>query len=105
MPSAAAPVGNCQALIDAIGWLAVVRLSSTSALFYLRVRAIMHGYNWLIAFYTIIWLGNIGAAFEAPFSVSAEHIGPLKYCVNTAVKSFVGGTFAASAIHDTLVYL
>jgi len=98
------PVGHCQALQIALGWCYVVQLSSSSALFFLRARAIFLDYPKVVAGYAFLWFCNAGLSMVVPFTIQGAHIGNTNRCINTSIKPFVAATFIVSFVHDTLVF-
>ena len=97
-------VENCQRLTLAMGWSVVIRVTSTSALFFLRLKAIMNGHRWIIAFYALLWLCNAGVSIISPFSFMASHLASTKRCIDTTVKSQISYQFLSDVIYDTFIY-
>ena len=93
-----ADIDDCQRLSHVMGWTVVVRVASTSVLFFLRTKVIMAGHRWIIAIYAIIWICDVGAAAIDPFSYASGHLGPTKKCINTNVKSRIPYKFLSNAI-------
>lgn len=98
------PVGDCQTLETIIGWGLVAGTATTTLLFFIRVRAIFIGSKWVIRFFALLWLANLGAVIAVPFALSSAHIGPTSFCMNTGVKSWTAVTLIITAINDTLVF-
>ena len=72
---------------------------------YLRVRAV---YNHSIVVKTafgVAWLGVLGGALTAPFSLQGVHIGTTRRCINSSVKAYGAAGLLAAAINDTLIFL
>ncbi|PFH50121.1 hypothetical protein AMATHDRAFT_145912 [Amanita thiersii Skay4041] len=98
-------VGDCQKLQVALGWCFCLAVSSTSFLFFLRVRAIFERNQFVIACFFILWLAVFGGTMTVPFAINGGHIGPTKYCINTGVKPFSSAGIIVSSVNDALVLL
>lgn len=98
-------IGNCQALLYAIGCFAAVALGGSSTLFFLRLKAVLHSHRIAIGLYGILWLANLITVCLIPIALQGTHIGPTKYCINTAVKRTVTANLSLIVTFDTLVFL
>ncbi|KAF7358096.1 hypothetical protein MVEN_00857600 [Mycena venus] len=99
------PLGHCfvaEKLVDA-GF--AVAVSANCLLFFLRARAIFNRNPFLVTFLFCLWLSVVGTAATIPTAVTATNIGPTKYCLNIAAKSYASGISITALIHDTTVFL
>lgn len=102
--AAVGPVGNCQALQVVIGSCFAAAVSLTSLLFFFRVRAILYTNKWIVAIFSLLWLGTVAGSATVPFAITGSHIGPTDYCVNTGVKPYSSTGIIIVAANDTLVF-
>ncbi|KAF8636084.1 hypothetical protein AX17_003790 [Amanita inopinata Kibby_2008] len=98
-------VGSCQALQVALGWCFCLAVSSTSFLFFLRIRAIFERKPVVVAFFFVMWLAVLGGTMTVPFAIRGDHIGDTKYCINTLVKPFSSAGIIVSSVNDALVLI
>jgi len=100
------PVGPgwCERLPRVIGWCWVVAIPSTSLLFLFRIRAVFDGRPWIIGFFVMLWLANLGGSITVPFALFGGNIANTNRCVPTGVKSFSSAGIIITAVNDTLVF-
>ncbi|KAF8881793.1 hypothetical protein BD779DRAFT_997645 [Infundibulicybe gibba] len=96
-------VRSCQALQVAIGWCYCAAVSSSSFLFFFRVRALFERRLIVVVFFFISWLAVLGGTMIVPFSITGGHIGNTQYCINTSVKPVNSAAVAISSFNDALV--
>ncbi|KIY47908.1 hypothetical protein FISHEDRAFT_44522, partial [Fistulina hepatica ATCC 64428] len=78
-------VPNCNVLQAVIGVFYVFTVSSSSFLFFLRVRAIFNGNSVIIAFFALSWLSTLAGSVLVPIGIRGAHIASTQYCVNSRV--------------------
>ncbi|KIM36344.1 hypothetical protein M413DRAFT_424975 [Hebeloma cylindrosporum] len=100
-----APIPRCEELQRATSWMYTVCISTTSLLFFFRVRAVWNGNKYVIWFFSVMWLGVVGSALTAPHIIFATNIGSTRYCTTGAVKPFAVVTVIVPLVNDTLVLL
>jgi hypothetical protein len=98
-------VPDCQALQVAIGWCYCAAASSTSFLFFLRVRAMFDQCRLVIFVFGFLWLCVLGTGMTVPFAIGGEHIGSTQYCINTRVRSFSSVGVIAPSVNDACVFI
>ncbi|KAJ6596051.1 hypothetical protein B0H10DRAFT_2089378 [Mycena sp. CBHHK59/15] len=99
------PIGRCSTLYLVSNSFYPVAVTSTSLLFYFRVRAIYGGKRTVTAVFGILWLAVLGTGITIPFGGLATTIEPTPYCIVTEVASFVGASTIVITVHDTAVFL
>ncbi|KAF8526222.1 hypothetical protein BU17DRAFT_40741 [Hysterangium stoloniferum] len=101
------PVGPgwCHRLPRVIGWCWVVAIPSTSLLFFFRIRAVFDGRPWIIGFFALLWLANLGGSMTVPFALFGGNIPNTNRCIPTSVKPFSSAGIIVTAINDTLVFV
>ncbi|KAG6872491.1 hypothetical protein C0995_009353 [Termitomyces sp. Mi166 len=101
----AAALSDCQVIEKTICVIYHVAFSSTSLLFFLRVRAVFNQNKAIVAFFAILWLGVLGASLAVATVGNAVHLGPTRYCINTKLKAYASAAPITFAINDTFVFL
>ena len=92
-------------LIRAGGACFIVAISSTSALFFLRVRAVYRNSTIITVIFGALWFMLLGLSFIFPIAADAEHIGTTKRCINTLIPRYSSTPIIFNAVFDTLVFL
>ncbi|KAF8881796.1 hypothetical protein BD779DRAFT_1545358 [Infundibulicybe gibba] len=98
-------VRSCQALQVVIGWCYCAAISSSSFLFFFRVRALFEGQLIIVVFFFISWLAVLGGTMIVPFSITGSHIGNTQYCINTSIKPVNSAAVAISSFNDAKLVL
>ncbi|EJC99632.1 uncharacterized protein FOMMEDRAFT_112698 [Fomitiporia mediterranea MF3/22] len=98
-------VGDCQALQVALAVCFVLAVSSTSLLFFFRIRAIFNDEKLVVALFGFLWLCVFAGCMTVPFAIQGTHIGPTVFCVNSNVKPYSSAGIVISAVNDTLVLI
>ncbi|KDR69376.1 hypothetical protein GALMADRAFT_77419 [Galerina marginata CBS 339.88] len=99
-----APIGNCQVNGAAFVWMFPLAISSTTLLFFFRVRAMYDNDKRVSAFFAFIWLSVLAGTITTPFATTFQSLGPTKYCTETGLKSFISISTIVPAVYDTLVF-
>jgi hypothetical protein len=100
----AAPLADCQTWIHAIGGCFIVALPSTSALFFLRVRAVYFNDRIITAFFGFLLFVLFATSFLLPFSTTSAHVGPTQRCMVIKEKKRVAIPAVMNFTLDTLVF-
>ncbi|KAH9841026.1 uncharacterized protein C8Q71DRAFT_692191, partial [Rhodofomes roseus] len=99
------PVGHCNEFEKTVAGLMTIAVSTTSLLFFFRIRAVFHDSKIVVGFYFILWLSVVGGTFPLPFGATGGSIGPTSYCLDTGLKPYASASVIIPLIHDTLVFL
>ncbi|EED79147.1 predicted protein, partial [Postia placenta Mad-698-R] len=99
------PVDHCNAFEKFVTSCLLVSTSTTSLLFFLRIRAIFRNNKPVVIAFFILWLGVLGGSMTVPFALVGENLGPTKYCADAVAKPFAGSIIIVPMIHDTIVFL
>ncbi|RDB27994.1 hypothetical protein Hypma_002096 [Hypsizygus marmoreus] len=100
-----AALPNCHVIKKTVCVLYHVAFSSTSLLFFLRVRAIFNQNRFAVAFFFLLWLGVLGGSLTVATVGNAIHLGPTDYCKATAIKLYASAAPITFAVNDTFVFL
>lgn len=98
-------IKNCNEILVAVGCTMVATSATTSLLFFIRVRAIFTGQRFVVGFFFVLWLANLGSAIAVPFLISDVHIGPTERCTGSSVNPWTAATLVITGINDTLVMM
>jgi hypothetical protein len=98
-------VVNCNALLCAIGGCYVVAVSSTSALFFFRVKGVYGNDKYVTAFFGSLWFTLFALSFLVPPAVRGMHIGDTQRCIITSVANYAPTPVVLNTIIDTIVFL
>jgi len=98
-------VVNCNALLCAIGGCYVVAVSSTSALFFFRVKGVYGNDKYVTAFFGSLWFTLFALSFLVPPAVRGTHIGDTQRCIVTSVANYAPTPVVLNTIIDTIVFL
>jgi len=82
-----------------------LRVTSTSLLFFIRIRAVFDKNLWIVGFFTVLWLAVVGACLTVIIGVDGVNIGPTRYCIDGEVQSYVTTATVIPLINDTFVFL
>ena len=108
--NAAAPIGDCKSG-KYILWLYPLQMSSTTLLFFVRVRAVYRDSKWIIVFFFLMWLVVSGTSITT-ICYTFTNLGPTKYCIGIInpgleqaanILPLLNGI--AALLNDTLVFL
>ncbi|KAJ7579204.1 hypothetical protein C8J56DRAFT_965087 [Mycena floridula] len=99
------PVENCFLFKKIICWGMSLSMTSTSLLFFFRVKAVYSNKKSVVIGFFCLWLALIGCTMTIPFAVSAGNIGPTTSCSVTSLKAYVSAAGWGVLIHDTAVTL
>ena len=105
IPLLAEPVISCHKLGKSSGVLFLLSVTSTSLLFFFRIRAVFSGNPWIVAFFAGLWLAVAAACLTVIIGVDGINIGPTNYCIDGQFKPFVAAATIVPLINDTLVFL
>jgi hypothetical protein len=98
-----APFVQCNVAKYVIGGGLIVDVSSTSALFFFRVKAVYCNNRIITVFFGLLWFALFGLCFAIPFGVKVELIGQI--CIITRVEHYALISLIVHVIFDTLVFL
>ncbi|KAJ7579184.1 hypothetical protein C8J56DRAFT_796857 [Mycena floridula] len=99
------PVGNCS-LFDKLGrWGYGLSVTSTSLLFFFRVKAVYSNRRSVAIGFFCLWLVLVGCTMTVVFGVSSGNIGSTAYCIDTSVKAYVSAAGWGAVVYDTSVTL
>jgi hypothetical protein len=80
-------------------------VSSTSLLFFFRVKAVYSNRKPVTIFFFCLWLMVVGCTMTVPFAMTSGNIGPTPYCINLSAKSWITAATWGTLIHDSAVTL
>jgi len=100
-----APVNSCYKLEKSLGVLFFLAVTSTSLLFFIRIRAVFDRNPWVVAFFAALWLAVVAACLTVIIGVDGVNIGPTRYCIDGEVKTYVTMATVTPLINDTCVFL
>ncbi|RDB22996.1 hypothetical protein Hypma_009717 [Hypsizygus marmoreus] len=102
-----APLGKlCQSVEKAICVIFHLVFSSTSLLFFLRVRAVFERRRRIVIFFFILWLAVLGGSLTiATGSDGATELAPTRYCQLSLLKEYIAVAPITLTVFDTLVFL
>ncbi|KAG6909496.1 hypothetical protein DXG01_017218 [Tephrocybe rancida] len=100
-----AALPNCQVIKKTVCVLYHVAFSSTSLLFFLRVRAVFIHNKVVVAFFAVLWLSVLGGSLTVATVGNAAHLGPTHHCSATRLKQYASAAPITFAINDTFVFL
>ena len=102
---AAAPVANCNSLVYTISIFLVIAMSSSSALFFFRVKAVYSDNRLITVFFGFLWFTLFGLSFIIPSAVKGTHIGTTQWCIITSVAPYGSAPIVLNTVNDTLVFI
>ncbi|KAG5652375.1 hypothetical protein H0H81_005237 [Sphagnurus paluster] len=100
-----APLPNCQVVKNIICILHHVAFSSTSFLFFLRVRAVFLYEKNIVACFFVLWLGVVGGSISVTTAGRVVHLEPTQHCEEAALKPSAIAAPIMLAVNDTFVFL
>ncbi|RDB22900.1 hypothetical protein Hypma_009718 [Hypsizygus marmoreus] len=101
-----APLGNhCHSVEKAICVFYHIAFSSTSLLFFLRVRAVFYRNRLIILFDFLLWLAVLGGSLTIATVGGATELGPTKYCQLEPPKGYISAAPITLTVFDTFVFL
>jgi hypothetical protein len=98
-------IENCDIVYHTLTGFAIIAIPSTSAMFFLRVRAIYFDNQAVIVFFGLLWLARSGSIFLWTFGLTMAHIGTTQKCIIVAVQHRVTASLFLHSAYDTLVFL
>ncbi|KAJ6585780.1 hypothetical protein B0H19DRAFT_1110733 [Mycena capillaripes] len=102
------PVGGCQELDRVLIILYPIVISSTSLLFFYRLRAIYAGSagsRTVTVLFSLVWLAELVACIGVIFGTEATNIGPTRYCLLSQLAPHSAAACITQAILDTGVFV
>ncbi|KAI0791744.1 hypothetical protein C8Q75DRAFT_805350 [Abortiporus biennis] len=96
-------VEHCQTLMRIIGCFGGLAMPINSLLLFHRVRAVFHENRPVIVMFAILWLSTF-SCLTVLIGTKAAHIGPTKFCIESAFVSSNAVGLVVIAIYDTLLY-
>ncbi|KAG6914154.1 hypothetical protein DXG01_002052 [Tephrocybe rancida] len=100
-----APLSNCHVIRKTVCGLYHIAFSSTSLLFFLRVRAVFKQNKLVVAFFGFLWLSVLGASLTVVNTAIAVRVGPTKYCSAKNIQQYASAAPIAFAVNDTFVFV
>ncbi|KAF9553159.1 hypothetical protein CPC08DRAFT_714025 [Agrocybe pediades] len=97
-----APVGHCDFKLEIFF---PIIMSSTSLLFFYRIRALYIGNNYVVGLFFALWLCVVASSITPIFAVSGANIGQTKYCQINRLERFVAASVIVPFVNDTLVFV
>ncbi|KAF8876781.1 hypothetical protein CPB84DRAFT_1795605, partial [Gymnopilus junonius] len=91
-----APIGNCSS-VQTIQTMLSISISTTSFLFFLRIRAMYIDNNLVSAFFS-------SRLVTPAQGISGSNIGTTSYCINTRLEPYVAASSIILTVNDTLVF-
>ncbi|KAF9045141.1 hypothetical protein BJ165DRAFT_1528051 [Panaeolus papilionaceus] len=101
----AAITNDCNHFFHIVSAFYPLAIPMTALLFLFRVRAVFDRNNYIVAFFTFMWLAVLGGCIAVSQGVTGANIGPTKYCINAAFKPYIGAGGIIPVVNDTLVFL
>jgi hypothetical protein len=92
-------------VIYAVAVINILTVSSTSALFFFRVKAVFLNNRMITAFFGFLWFTLTGLCFSLPFVVKATHIPTTQICIVSRFAYFGTIPNIAHVIYDTFVFV
>jgi len=96
---------NCLVLQKMVCVLYHVAFSSTSLLFFLRIRAVFNEDKLVVAFFFVLWLAVSVGSLTIAIIDNAVHFGPTQDCRGTSSMPYSSAAPIAYAVNDTFVFL
>ncbi|KDR73158.1 hypothetical protein GALMADRAFT_722528 [Galerina marginata CBS 339.88] len=100
-----APTGNCARIARVMSAMLAVAISSTSLLFFLRLRGVYKDNIYVVFFFFMLWLAVCCGSSTTAFTTIGTAIGPTKYCTLGNFTSIVSMSGLVVVVDDTLVFL
>ncbi|PSR79413.1 hypothetical protein PHLCEN_2v7058 [Hermanssonia centrifuga] len=98
-------VGNCNALLIAIGTVGTIAVPANSYLMFMRVRAVFNDSKPIVIIFGFLWVATLAGSITAPFSLKGVHIGTTQRCINSEVKQYGSAGIIIATCNDTLIFL
>lgn len=100
------PIHDCAKLEYTLGWLYTIAVSSTSLLFYFRVRAIYDKNLYITSFFGLLWLGIlVGCIVSAEGAITTAQIGNTRHCIITSLSEVLSSALVILPfLNDTLIF-
>ncbi|KAG6908522.1 hypothetical protein DXG01_004293 [Tephrocybe rancida] len=96
-----AALPNCRTIRKVVCGLYHVAFSSTSFLFFLRIRAIFLSSKPITGFFALLWLCVLAASLAVVGTGDGVRVGPTEHCTATNVKEYAIAAPIAFAVNDT----
>jgi hypothetical protein len=100
----AAPVASCEALKNVVGASFIISVTSTSGLFFFRVKAVYCDNPFITSFFGFLVFALFGLSFLTPVALKGQHLGSTQRCVSTGVARYASTPVILNAAIDTLVF-
>jgi hypothetical protein len=100
-----APFAHCNIMIYVIAVGLLFVASSTSALFFFRVKAVYDNNRIVTIFFGSLWFVLFGLCFMLPLAAKATHIGRTQICIVVQVERYGSIPVIAHFVFDTFVFL
>jgi hypothetical protein len=100
-----APFVHCNIPLYVTAGGIILGVSSTSALFFIRVKAVYCNHRIITVFFGLLWLMLSGLYFVVPAAAKAVHIGPTQICLMIRVEHYAAIPVLIQVVFDTLVFL
>jgi hypothetical protein len=100
-----APIVHCDVARYVTAGAFILEVSSTSALFFLRVRAVYCNKRIITVFFGLLWLILFGLCFIVPLATKAGHMGRTQICTIIQIDHYIIIPLLVQVVFDTLVFL
>ncbi|KDR73157.1 hypothetical protein GALMADRAFT_158289 [Galerina marginata CBS 339.88] len=100
-----APIGHCARIARVMSGILAVAISSTSLLFFLRLRGVYKDNIYVVFSFFILWLAVCGGSLADAITIIGTNVGPTKYCTQGNFTSVVSMSGLVVVVDDTLVFL
>jgi len=98
-------IENCVLFEKVIDWIYPVAVSSTSLLFFFRVRAVFADNKKVIGFFAFMWLAVVAGCLTTTQGITGSNIGITNYCTTVKMEDYVEAGAIIPLINDTLIFL
>ncbi|KDR73155.1 hypothetical protein GALMADRAFT_251724 [Galerina marginata CBS 339.88] len=100
-----APIGHCATINKVMSGVLAVAISSTSLLFFLRLRGVYKDNIYVVFSFFMLWLAVCAGSLADALTTTGTAIGPTKYCTLGKFSPMVSVSGLIVVVDDTLVFL
>lgn len=81
-------MNHCSLILNAMQWSFVITISSTTLLFFFRIRAVCTENKYLVGFFFLFWIAVVGVCIGGALerSLATNNLGPTHYCLSDPVN-------------------
>jgi hypothetical protein len=102
---AVTPFANCNIPNYILGGCLTLLIPSSSALFFLRVKAVYRNNRIVTTFFGLLWFVLFGLCFVLPLSAKSVHIPTTQVCIIIRIEYYASIPLIAHSVFDTLVFI